>query len=591
MSPSNLKQQTSDTKTVAILIDETKRVLVQGITGREGQARTRLMLDYGTQVVGGVTPGKGGQDVLGVPVFDNVARAVELLGHIDVSVVFVPAAGVKAAAIDAIEAGVKLLVLVPDRVPVWDAMEIAAEARAHGADFVGPNTLGVLSPGRAVVGMIGGRAESARQWFKPGIPSGVGIISRSGGMASSTGYYVGQAGVKISTIVHIGGDAVLGLRVPDVALKFQDDPQTDAIVLFGEIGGSQEEDLADAMSKGRITKPVIAYIGGKAAREGTRFSHAGAIIEGNKGTHAGKVKELRDAGATVVDAFGELPAAVVDKLSTDRKSGALMSDSERKAAWTTAITKIEPNKVMVRGHDIAELMGAVSFGAAVHLILKGELPDERVGKLMDAILVASIDHGVTPPSALAARTVASTGASLSQAVAAGIMSINKHHGGAIEDCARQLGGVIARADQDKVSLEDAAKAELTDMKARGARMAGFGHRIHTKDPRTKRMFELAEEAKVSGKHVAAARAMEKAFEGTGKPLPINVDGAIGAILADLGLDPRVFNGIFMIARTPGLVAHVTEEQTRERPMRRIDPENHAYDGPGGLGVPPQRTPL
>ena len=564
---------------LAILIDETKRVLVQGITGREGQARTRLMLDYGTRVVGGVTPGKGGQDVLGVPVFDNVRDAVQQLGQIDVSVVFVPAAGVKAAAIDAIEAGVKLLVLVPDRVPVWDAMEIAAAARAHGADFVGPNTLGVLSPGRGVVGMIGGRAESARQWFKPGIPSGVGIISRSGGMASSTGYYVGQAGVKISTIVHIGGDAVLGLRIPDVALTFQDDPQTDAIVLFGEIGGSQEEDLADAMSKGRITKPVIAYIGGKAAREGTSFSHAGAIIEGNKGTHAGKVKALRDAGATVVDAFGELPAAVVNVLTKLRKMDAMMSDAERKAVWATAITKIEPNKVMVRGHDIADLMGRVSFGAAVYLILKGELPDERVGRLMDSILVASIDHGATPPSALAARTVASTGASLSAAVAAGIMSINKHHGGAIEDCARQLAGVVARAGRDQVSLEDAAKAELLDMKARGARMAGFGHRIHTMDPRTKRLFELADEAKASGKHVAAARAMEKAFADTGKPLPINVDGAIGAILADLGLDPRVFNGIFMIARTPGLVAHVVEEQTREKPMRRIDPVNHAYDGP------------
>jgi len=202
---------------------------------------------------------------------------------------------------------------------------------------------------------------------------------------------------------------------------------------------------------------------------------------------------------------------------------------------------------------------------------------------MDSILVASIDHGATPPSALAARTVASTGASLSAAVAAGIMSINKHHGGAIEDCARQLAGVVARAGRDQVSLEDAAKAELLDMKARGARMAGFGHRIHTMDPRTKRMFELADEAKASGNHVAAARAMEKAFADTGKPLPINVDGAIGSILADLGLDPRVFNGIFMIARTPGLVAHVTEEQTRQRPMRRIDPEHHAYDGP-----PPRR---
>jgi len=203
-------------------------------------------------------------------------------------VLFVPAPQVRAAAIEALDAGVKLAVLVPDRVPVWDAMEIAACAKANGASFVGPNTLGILSPGRAVVGMIGGRAESARQWFKPGKPTGVGVISRSGGMASSTSYYLGQAGVKISTIVHIGGDAVLGMRLPDVALLFQDDPQTEAIVIFGEIGSSQEEDLADLIAARKITKPVIAYIGGKAAREGTRFSHAGAIIEGNRGTHTGK---------------------------------------------------------------------------------------------------------------------------------------------------------------------------------------------------------------------------------------------------------------------------------------------------------------
>src|SRR4051812_29998803 len=230
---------------MAILIDRTKKVLVQGITGREGQARTRLMLDYGTNVVGGVTPGKGGTSVFGLPVFNSCADAATALGGIDISVLFVPAAGVKPAAIDAINAGIKLVVLVADRVPVWDAMEVAAAAKQHNARFVGPNTLGIASPGQAVVGMIGGRAESAREWFKPANPTGVGIISRSGGMASSTGYYLGQAGVRLTTIVHIGGDAVLGLRIPDVAQMFQDDPATDAIVLFGEIGSSQEEDLAD----------------------------------------------------------------------------------------------------------------------------------------------------------------------------------------------------------------------------------------------------------------------------------------------------------------------------------------------------------
>lgn len=574
---------------MSILIDQTKRVVVQGITGREGQARTRLMLDYGTQVVGGVTPGKGGTKTLGVPVFNSCVEAVQSLGKIDVSVLFVPALGMKAAALDAISAGIGLLVLIADRVPVWDAMEIAEAAKLAGVQFLGPNTLGIASPGRAVLGMIGGRAESAREWFKPPLSggTGVGIISRSGGMSSSTGYYCGQAGVRISSIVHVGGDSVLGLRIPEIATMFEGDPETDAIVVFGEIGGSQEEELAELMKSGRVTKPVLAYIGGRAATSGTRFSHAGAIIEGNKGTHAGKVAALRDVGATVVDAFGDLPAAVAGVLRSSGSSS-LMSDAERRAVWTTGVTRIEPNSVAVRGHDIAGLMGNTSFGAAVHLILTGRLADERVARLMDAILVSSIDHGATPPSCLAARTVASTGATLSASVAAGIMSINRHHGGAIEDAARFLDGLLSASKESGQLLAKVAAAEVVRIKTAGERISGFGHRIHTKDPRTARLFALAAEAglpNVGHTHIAAARAVEQAFADIGRPLPINVDGALGAILSDLGMDPRTFNGIFMIARTPGLVAHVVEEQTREKPMRRIDPVNHAYDGPS----PARRT--
>jgi len=257
----------------------------------------------------------------------------------------------------------------------------------------------------------------------------------------------------------------------------------------------------------------------------------------------------------------------------------LMSETDKNAVWNTGITRVEPNKVAVRGYDIAELMGRVSFGAAVYLILTGELPLPAVARLMDAILVSSIDHGATPPSALAARTVASTGASLSASVAAGIMSINRHHGGAIEDCARQLKKIADRATTESISMDEAAARTLAAMKEAGERMPGFGHRYHTKDPRTARLFELAREAGVDGAHMKAARAVEKSFADAKKALPINVDGAIGAILADLGMNPAAFNGIFMIARTPGLVAHVIEEQTREKPMRRIDPINHGYDGP------------
>ncbi len=247
--------------------------------------------------------------------------------------------------------------------------------------------------------------------------------------------------------------------------------------------------------------------------------------------------------------------------------------------WATGITEIQPNSVRVRGYDIAELMGRVSFGQAVYLILRGELPDEATGKLMEAIIVSSIDHGATPPSVMAARTLASTGATLSAAVGAGLMSINAHHGGAITRCAVQLGEISNRASTSHSSLVEAAGAQLADWKASGVRMSGFGHRIHSADPRTARLFELAREAGAFGDHCRTAEAVEAAFKAAGRPLPINVDGAIGAVLADLGFDPDVMNGLFMIARTPGLIAHVREEQTRMKPMRKVVPGAHSYDGP------------
>jgi succinyl-CoA synthetase alpha subunit len=275
-------------------------------------ARAKLMREYGTNVVAGVTPGKGNQAVEGVPVFDTVQEAWEKAGPIDVSVLFIPAPIVKPAALESIAAGVKLLVIVPDRVPIWDVLAIAKAAKEAGALFVGPNTLGVLSPDKGILGMIGGRASSARAWFKPGP---VGISSRSGGMTSSTGYYLAQAGIGATTLVHVGGDAVVGLPHPEVARLFQRDPDTKAIVLFGEIGGTQEERVADLVEAGELTKPVIAYIGGKAAKSGTRFSHAGAIIEGNRGTYDGKVDRLRSVGATVVEHFGDLPQATKQVLA------------------------------------------------------------------------------------------------------------------------------------------------------------------------------------------------------------------------------------------------------------------------------------
>ncbi len=563
-----------------ILIDATRRVLVQGITGREGATRTQLMLDYGTRVVAGVTPGKGGQTVLGVPVFDTVNEANETAGPIDVSVLFMPAPLVKAAALEAIEAGIKLLVLVPDRVPLYDVLEVAAAAQAHGAQFVGPNTLGVLSPGQGVLGMMGGRAASTHQWA---IPGPVGITSRSGGMTTSTAYYLAQAGIGASTIVHVGGDSVVGLTHADVLRLFEADPQTRAVVMFGEIGTAQEEDAAALIEAGEFTKPLIAFIGGKAARSGMRFSHAGAIIEGGRGTHEGKVARLREAGAVVVERFADIPAVTQTVLAELDARAAVKPEAARPVTelhWKTAITQIKPNEIRLRGHRIDRLMGQVGFSQAIFLALTGELPSPEVGRLLDALFVSSIDHGATPPSALAARTAASTGAPFNAALAAGLLSINQHHGGAIEVCMGVIRQALEAAHHQPQEYAQAAVGVIESWRGAGKRLPGFGHRIHTADPRTARLRQLAHSLGLAGEGIAMLRALEEALAAqTGRPLPANVDGAIAAVLVDLDMPAELANTFFMMARLPGLVAHVHEEMTRERPMRAIHPTDHEYDGP------------
>ena len=297
---------------MSILIDGKMRVVIQGITGREGTARAKLMKEYGTNVVAGVTPGRKGEVVHGIPVYDTVEEANEKEGPLDVTVIFIPAAFVKEAALEAFAAGIKLAAIIPDRVPLFDVLEIAKTAKEKGARFVGPNTLGLISPGKAVLGMIGGRAESARDWFKPGV---VGVTSRSGGITSSISYYLGRAGVGQSTIIHVGGGSVVGTPHPDVVQLFERDNDTRAVVMFGEIGTSQEERVADLIERGEFTKPLIAFIGGAAAKSGTRFSHAGAIIEGGRGTHEGKVRRLREVGARVVDDFNDIPKVTMEVLN------------------------------------------------------------------------------------------------------------------------------------------------------------------------------------------------------------------------------------------------------------------------------------
>lgn len=249
-----------------------------------------------------------------------------------------------------------------------------------------------------------------------------------------------------------------------------------------------------------------------------------------------------------------------------------MSDEK----WTTAITEIAPGKISVRGYDIAEMMEKLSFAQAVYLILRGELPDPKQARMMEAILVSSIDHGATPPSVLGTRNVVSGGNSLNAAVAGGVLVIGDSHGGAIEQSARIM---QEWAKKDGTPAELAA-ALVADLKITKKRLPGFGHRLHTTDPRTVKLFEIAASLQFSGRHTELAQAIEAELERTGgKKLPINVDGAIAAVISDMGFDWRLGKGFFIISRVPGLIAHAYEEMTTQKPMRKLGDTNFVYSGP------------
>ena len=248
--------------------------------------------------------------------------------------------------------------------------------------------------------------------------------------------------------------------------------------------------------------------------------------------------------------------------------------------WKSAITKVEPNKLSVRGYKLDELMGKVSYAQMVYLLFKGEMPSQNVGKMIETILVSSVDHGTTPPSVLSALTVASTGAPLNAAVAAGILSISKFHGGAIEDCMRILQQGMEVVNTENKTMEEAAKQIISEYRSVKKRLSGFGHRVHTNDPRTPKLFGIAQELGIAGDYVQLAQTFVAVLkESTGKHLPLNVDGAIAALLCEMDFDPVLANAFFMIARVPGLVAHIYEEKTRQKPMRKIHPTDVEYDGP------------
>lgn len=279
---------------MSVLIKAETKVLVQGITGAEGSFWTKHMLGLGTRVVAGVTPGKAGQKVEGVPVFNTVRQAVAETGA-DSSVLFVPPAFVKDAVFEALDSGIRLIVIIAEGIPVHDALEIRSAALSAQALAVGGNTSGMITPGVAMMGIFPYWLERV---YKPGR---IGVMTRSGSLTNEVTAMAVKSGFGVSTLIGVGGDSVPCSRFAELLPFFENDPETEAVLIIGELGGTMEEEVAEAMNKGVFNKPLVAFIAGRMAPEGKKMGHAGAIVTGGKGSVTGKIKAIEEAGGLVAD--------------------------------------------------------------------------------------------------------------------------------------------------------------------------------------------------------------------------------------------------------------------------------------------------
>jgi citryl-CoA lyase len=277
----------------------------------------------------------------------------------------------------------------------------------------------------------------------------------------------------------------------------------------------------------------------------------------------------------------------MSEVKTERRGQQRVTDER----WRTGLTCIEPNKILLRGYPLDEIMGRLTFGESIYLLLMGEIPTPGIGRLMEALLVSFIDHGATPPSTLAARNTATTGAPLRACVAAGVLGFGRYHGGDIESCMQFLdnGLDLVRSGH---SYREAAEGIVARCLAAGEAIPGFGHRFHTRDPRAARLFQMSLELELEAGHIKMIRAVEMMLrdqESGDEPVPpVNIDGAIAAVCGDLGIPPAVANALFIISRVPGITAQAQEERDRQQPMRQIDPKDHVYDGPLERRLPERR---
>jgi len=673
--------------------------------GGQGSKHAGLMHDFGTSVVAGVAPGAAGTRVHEViPVYESVKDCLADFPDVVAASVWRHYSTAREAAIEAIEAGIPLVVLISEGLPLRDVRDVIVAARAHNAVLIGGNTPGLIfPPERIKIGMLPDvfyPEETAPGRFGP---RGVTIISRSGAILYHMSDALASVGVAQNAVIGVGGDGAIGSTFRDLVPLAMEFGSTDLVVVAGEIGGSQEELLARDIRENpkKYSKPIVALVSGARAPEGKTMGHAGAIVTPGleTGTYLSKKKALEAAGVPVVNSQFDLIEAVRSKLGgrtyfePERyyaKMRTIWDAPPPKPSWTTVITKVEPNNLVVRGYRVQDLIARASLVEAAHLVAVGELPeagvraaldrlaleaakkplppvvrhpgeglsktfqkfllmdeslpafeprgrtaqaektvftlgrcaaylaaveghapalaavkaeaplaeavyaavagpgrlDAKRARLLEAIIVASIDHGATPPSAQATLIASSVRASYEAAVAQGVGAITDVHGGAGEKAAEFFLQCAAEAESRKTGLDEAVRAVIRRYIGEGRRVEGLGHRVHTRDPRRDVLWAMAGTSGVAGPCVAVSRIAEDALrEVRGLSLPINVDGVIGAIIADMGLAPGLAKALFIVGRTMGLSAHYFEEVTTQPPMRPIVFSEAVYRGLRERGYP------
>jgi succinyl-CoA synthetase alpha subunit len=677
--------------------DQEIQTMIIGL-GKQGTRHAGMMRDFGTTVTAGVAAGKGGQRIHEtIPVYDNVADCLAEHPHIAAASIWRHYTTARASALEVIEAGVPLVVLISEFIPLRDVRDILAAARAHGTTLIGGNTPGVIFPPEGIkVGML--PDVFYPEEVSPGEagPRGVTIISRSGAILYHMSDGLASAGIAQNAVLGVGGDGAIGSTFRSLVPMAQAYEHTDLVVVAGEIGGSQEELLAEDMQAHpeNYPKPVVALISGNHAPEGKTMGHAGAIVSPGQeyGTYASKRRALEAAGVTVVNSQPDLIKAVQEKLAgktyfeTARyydKMKKTWEQAKKKAQWGTVITEVVPNSLKVSGYKLSEVIERSTLLEAAHLLVRSELPNEAqlalhrksalaaaclpapsvtrfVGedisrtlarcllgdlplreisqegkdgpvaktvfamgrmarylasilgneealdqtteedsfqdviyrsltgeakvdparaRLLEAMVVASVDHGVTPPSAQATILAASVRPEYEMAIASGVGAITDVHGGAGAKAASFLRSCVEKSKGLDGDLVKATQERLTEAMKSGKRIEGLGHRVHTQDPRRDVLWGLSKSSGLAGPCVEISEQIGDIFEQLkGMSLPINVDGVIGAIVADLGLGVDLAKAIFVYGRVAGLSAHYFEEIVSQSPMRRINFGDAAYRG-------------